>query len=334
MAFNGRFVFGMIHFASKQGADIKALVDASGHSADDLCLETCKLESYQYNAVLELAVQQTQDDFFGLHFGESMNMVSAGLVAQITQSCETIKQALDYACEFAQLACSSLPMQLEERKNDYKLSMNPEPVWQQESNLAVKQTVDGTLVFTLNEYQELTRKQHYPIKIHLPFSRPKSTLEYERLLKCPIHFDKDEIALFFEKSHIEEKVITSDYNLLRVLVAHAEERIAVINQDLGFFEMVKASVANLVKPQFPTIEEVASHFNISVRTLQRRLAEEGHNFKEIIETLRKDFAMAYLKKPELSINEIAYLLSYTDASGFIRSFKRWTGTTPQEYRRT
>ena len=332
MAFNGRFVLNSMYFASRHGADLSRLIQLTGHSEKALNKESCQLESEVYNSVVNSCVTQTGDQFFGLHLGESLNLSAAGLVAQITQTSETVKQALEYACDFAQLACSSLPMRLEKEQDYYKLTMTPELLWLSQSAEAVKQTVDGTLVFTIREFHELTRKQRYPLKIHLPFNRPPSTTEYERLLQCPIHFDQSEISLFFRKEDIEEKIVTSDYQLLRILVAHAEERIASINQEKGFFELVKASVTALIKPEFPTIGQVASHFNISVRTLQRKLADEGHSFKEIIETLRQEFAYAYLKKEELSINEIAYLLNYNDASGFIRSFKRWTGMTPREWR--
>ncbi|MCE7991501.1 MAG: AraC family transcriptional regulator [Roseivirga sp.] len=334
MAFNGRFVLGLIDFAGRQGADIRPLLAISGQSDAELCQESSTLDAKTFNAVTLAAAEATGDPFFGLHLGESMNMTAAGLVAQITQTSETVLQALQYACDFAQLACSSLPMTLIEEDHHYKLIMTPDPVWAKDSQLAVKHTVDGTIVFTINEFHELTRKNHYPIKIELPFAKPSSTAEYERLFQCPVAYNQKQIALYFEKRHLQEKVVTSDYNLLRILVAHAQERIAAIKKENGFYEEVKVSVANLVKPEFPTIDQVAGHLNLSVRTLQRRLSEEGHTFKEIIESLRRDFALSYLKRPELSINEIAYLLSYTDASAFIRSFRRWEGITPNEYRKS
>lgn len=334
MAFNGRFVLNIINFAAQHGGDLKALLALTGSGQEDLNSEECQLESLVYNEVINNCVEQTRDDFFGLHLGESLNLSAAGLVAQITQTSETIKQALQYACDFAQLACSSLPMTLLEREDDYQLLITPEPNWLKESKSAVQQTVEGTLVFTIQEYHELTRKQHYPIKIHLPYNKPKSTSEYERLFQCPIHFGQNEIAMFFQKNHLEEKVVTSDYQLLRILVAHAQERLSEINIEKGFFEQVKASVASLIKPEFPSLKQVANHFNVSVRTLQRKLSDEGHNFKEVIETLRQEFAFSYLRNHELSISEIAYLLNYNDASGFIRSFKRWTGQTPNGWRKS
>lgn len=331
MPFNGRFIYQVIDFAGRQGADTTRLfLTAGGHS--NLQQEGYTIDYKMYNRLFGQIIEETGDEFFGLHLGESMNMSAAGLVAQITQTSETVLQALQYACDFAQLACSSLPMKLEEEKESYRLSMTPEPLWARDSPPAVRHTVEGTIAFTIREFHELTRKAHYPLGISLPYQKPNSTKEYERLFQCPVNFNSSEIVVKFSKSQLLEPIITSDYNLLRILVAHAEERIAAIHRKGGFFEEVKTSVAHLIRPEFPTIDQVASHLNVSVRTLQRRLAEEDHTFKEIIETLRKEFAYSYLKTPELSINEIAYLLSYADASAFIRSFKRWEGCTPNEYR--
>lgn len=335
MPFNGRFVYQLIEFASRQGADIKTLVNlATDQGTDYLLAEGTTLGHVPYNQVIEAASALTGDPFFGLHFGESMNMMAAGLVAQITMSSETVEQALQYACDFAQLACSSLPMQLTEQKEAFELTLIPEKVWESHSPLAVRHTIEGTIVFTINEFHELTHKRYFPLRIALPYDNPWDHSEYERLYQCPIQFNAPYAALYFDKQHLQQKVVTSDYHLLRVLVAHAQERLEALNDKKGFYEEVKASVTHLIKPEFPTVEQVARHLHLSVRTLQRRLSQEGHTFKEIIESLRKDFAYAYLKRPELSIGEIAYLLSYTDASAFIRSFKRWEGVTPNDYRRS
>ncbi|NRA12289.1 MAG: helix-turn-helix transcriptional regulator [Crocinitomicaceae bacterium] len=87
-----------------------------------------------------------------------------------------------------------------------------------------------------------------------------------------------------------------------------------------------------LKPELPTVDKVSSHLNISSRTLQRKLKEEGNTYKDLIDELKLDFAISYLNQPELNILEITYLLNYADASAFNRSFKRWTGKTPSEHR--
>ena len=332
MAFNGRFILNMAHLAGSKGADVSALVRVSGKSMDELCAEDCFIEDEAYNAVVNLAVEQTGDLFFGLHAAENLNIAAAGLIAQITQTSSTVKEALEYCCEFANLGCSSLPMKLVERDSDYCLELIPDPVWRSKSENSYRHTADGIMAFTIKEFHSLTRNKHYPIRVDLTWQRPINAKEYDRVFKCELKFDQPILAMYFKKEDIEEKILTSDFNLLRVLVAHAEEKNAALETEKGFVSVVKRSVMNLVKPEFPTIDQVASHLNLSVRTLQRRLTQENQSYKSVIDELRKDFALSYLKNPELNINDIAYLLSYADASAFIRSFKRWTGETPSQYR--
>ena len=113
---------------------------------------------------------------------------------------------------------------------------------------------------------------------------------------------------------------------------HAREKLATLNVEFGFVTVVKQSILHLVKPQFPTIEQVAANLNLSVRTLQRRLTAEGVTYKLLLDELKQQLALDYLKNKELSIREIAYLLDYAEPSSFIRSFKRWTGKTPKAYK--
>ena len=333
MAFNGRFVMNIAQFAGNLGANMGELIALSGKQVDELCEESCSLENHAYNAVIERAVETTGDPFFGLHAGENLNLAAAGLIGQLTQSSETVKQALELCCEFANLGCSALPMKLYKESDQYKVTLTPNELWKSQSENAVRHTAEGVLAFTIREFQSLTRMQHSPFAIHLPWTRPTNISEYERVFGCPTLFSKEEIAILLKKEHVAETVITSDYDLFRVLISHAQEKSSHMTEEQGFAAIVKQSVLKLIKPEFPTLDQVAAHLNISPRTLQRRLKEEDCVYKELIDQLRKEFAFSYLKRSDLNIGDIAYLLSYADASAFTRAFKRWAGKTPNEHRR-
>jgi AraC-like DNA-binding protein len=117
-----------------------------------------------------------------------------------------------------------------------------------------------------------------------------------------------------------------------MLVQYAEKKLSSLQEESGFAQIVRQSIINMVKPQFPTIEQVAANLNLSVRSLQRRLSEEDLTFSTVLEELKRQFALDYLQNERLSIKEIAYLLDYADASSFIRSFRRWMGVSPEQYR--
>lgn len=332
MAFNGRFVLNMAHFASVLGASYADLIAKSGMTVEELDQEDCIVEDEVYNSIVEECVDLTGDQLFGLHAGENLNLAAAGLIYQIVQTSETVKQALEYCCEFANLGCRVLPLDLIEEANHYEVTLTPDPTWRAKSETAFRQTAEGVIAFTIKEFHSLTRFTHNPIKIEFPWPEPENPSEYKRVYNCSIEFNKPEIAIHLRKNHVEEKVVTADYNLLGVLVTHAHEKTARLEKDKGFASVVKQSVIKLIKPDFPTVEDVAAHLFISPRTLQRKLKEEGITFKSLIDELKMNFAISYLKRPDLSISEIAYLLSYADVSTFSRSFKRWTGQSPNQYR--
>ena len=83
-----------------------------------------------------------------------------------------------------------------------------------------------------------------------------------------------------------------------------------------------------------SIDQVAKALSLSPRTLGRRLEEEGTTFKDVREDLRRRLALQYVGGQDLGLSEIAFLLGFSDAAAFHRAFKRWTGQTPLEYRRS
>ncbi|MFA7327246.1 MAG: AraC family transcriptional regulator ligand-binding domain-containing protein [Candidatus Kapaibacterium sp.] len=333
MAFNGRFILNLAYFAACKGGNSSEIIQLSNKTESELMQDTCIIDDITYNSLVEYTVESTGDEYFGLHAGENLNLAAAGLIAQIVQTSQTVKQALQFCCEFANLGCSVLPLSLIEENNYYKIVLTPDKVWSHKSLISLQHTVDGVLAFTIKEFYSLTRQKRNPIEVHLPWKRPKSENEYVRVFGCGVKYNQPEIAILLEKSYVEQPITTVDYNLLSILLKHAEEKSIQINKSKGFASIVKQSMIKLTRPEFPTIRQVSYHLNISSRTLQRKLKEEGLTYKEIIDELRKDFAISYLKRPDLSLREISYLLGYADTSAFNRSFKRWTGQTPKEYQK-
>jgi AraC-like DNA-binding protein len=71
---------------------------------------------------------------------------------------------------------------------------------------------------------------------------------------------------------------------------------------------------------------------MSERTLSRKLADEGLNFTEILQQLRRDLAVRYLDDRKLHVSKVAWLLGFREVSAFTHAFKRWTGQTPRQMR--
>lgn len=332
MAFNGRFVLNLIHFAELKGADTSGLFNSIDLTGDELSQEGCIVSDSMYSEIILSASQLTMDPCFGLHAGEHLNLAAAGLIGQITQTCATVKEAIEYCCTFANLGCSALPMSLEERRDHYQILIKPKYDWQQQYPDATRQTIEGYLAFTLREFRALTHHQHRPLAIHVYWDAADCIREYQRIFNCPVYDRSDRVSILLAKHHVESQIATSDYDLLRILVKHAEKKLEELKAGQGIIRAVKQAMIYLSHDQFPSLEHIAQHLNISSRTLQRKLRSENTSYKEILDRYRRTQACAFLENPQMTIQRISEVLLYSDPSAFIRSFKRWTGQTPDVWR--
>jgi AraC-like DNA-binding protein len=96
---------------------------------------------------------------------------------------------------------------------------------------------------------------------------------------------------------------------------------------------LRQAIATLLREGYPDIHLASEITRMPVRTLQRRLAEEGLTYSRLVEQARFAAAVRWLEDPTLKLVDIAAELGYTDAAHFTHAFKRWTGISPSEFRR-
>jgi AraC-like DNA-binding protein len=99
-------------------------------------------------------------------------------------------------------------------------------------------------------------------------------------------------------------------------------------------DRVRATIRRELAGGDPSLDQVARELGTSRRSLQRRLADENLTYAQVLDDVRSTMARAYLAQRELSIAEVGYLLGFSEQSSFTRAFRRWTGVSPAEFRRT
>ena len=77
---------------------------------------------------------------------------------------------------------------------------------------------------------------------------------------------------------------------------------------------------------------MAAELNTSVRTLERRLKERGWTYKQVVDDLRRQLALRYVKDPRVRLSQLGFLLGFSENAAFVHAFRRWTGSTPMRYR--
>jgi AraC-like DNA-binding protein len=171
--------------------------------------------------------------------------------------------------------------------------------------------------------------QHFWIAHH----RSGGTSEMTRFVGTKVEFgaDTDEFALNLDARALP--LIHSDPYLNDLLLKYCEAALADRRSDTS---QLRTGVENAISSLLPhgrvLVEDVARSLGMSERTLARKLSDEGLNFTEIFQELRRDLAVRYLDDRKLHVSKIAWLLGFRQVSAFTHAYKRWTGKTPRQMR--
>lgn len=175
----------------------------------------------------------------------------------------------------------------------------------------------------------------YPgIEAHFQYRAPDYLSEYEKVFSSPLFFEQQNNILVFSKDILN--LPSKSYNdYLDDLV---QQQGRALLKELYTDRSLKQQTQQLIIKQLPTgrlnVDIIAEKMNMNRRTLARKLKAENTSFQELLEKTRKDLASDYLQQQTLSINDIAFMLGFSESSAFSRAFKQWFGNNPQEHRNT
>jgi AraC-like DNA-binding protein len=126
---------------------------------------------------------------------------------------------------------------------------------------------------------------------------------------------------------------TSDYRLLKFLTTYCE---AILREhglrNAGILERVERRIVDLLPKGAAKAKVIATDLGVSERTLARQLAALGTSFNDVLDRIRKELALSYVRETDLRLAQVAFLLGYANPPAFTLAFKRWTGKAPTELR--
>ena len=173
-----------------------------------------------------------------------------------------------------------------------------------------------------------TGKEIVPVHVGTPYSYEEASV---RIFGCQVEVMEGN-ELVFKKADLEKPFLTANNVMLDYLEPQLKERLAEAMTSESFTGIVQQKLYQAIPSGCFTIEDIAASLGISSRTLQRNLTAEGTKFNQELQNVQKILAFGYFKNPEMTTEDVAYLLGYSEVSSFSRAFKKWTGKTISEYR--
>ncbi|WP_040277592.1 helix-turn-helix domain-containing protein, partial [Xanthomonas citri] len=154
---------------------------------------------------------------------------------------------------------------------------------------------------------------------------------YERFFGVPVRHGEAP-AITFGAADALRPFLTVNEGMWRVFEPDLRRRLSELDAAATTVERVRAVLLELLPSNMATIEKAAERLGLSKRTLQRRLEDEGANFRALVNATRESLARHYLGSTTMTGGEIAFLLGFEDPNSFYRAFLEWTGQTPDTAR--
>ncbi|GEM_PF-2353519 len=331
MFFAGSFILDLAEFASTRGADRSSLLKMSSASEQQLAEPNSIVDYHAVSNVFGLIRQQWHTPNFGLEMGEEINLRSTQFIDQMMDRCSNVQEAFEFAIAYSRLISDSMECSLEVFGDRFKVNFELHPEWALLDDFAIAQNLDLALLCCQKSLGRLTRETHFPLEVNFYYPKPKKISGHFKSFNCHLNFGQPVSSIVFSKHLLQTPAVDTDHGLLAQLQEQANTMLESLPDEEPLLRRVKSSILKTAAPDNFNIASVASDLNVTTRTLQRQLKAQGLSFREVQQEIRLQLARKIMRNHPVNLDEVAYLVGYSEPSAFVRAFKAWTGQSPRKF---
>ena len=320
---------GLLEAIERAGANPDHVIRAVGLSPATLSKPDGFIPCAQFARLLDEAAHATGDACFGLHFGERFNPKDVGPLAYVMMNSPTIEAGFQNAGRYLSVHNQAATVSFGvEGRFAYARHVLVDPAMGD-----ARQHNEYSMAVALNMVRLMAGSSWGPLEAHFAHPDPGQQTEQARVFGAPVSFGRTSNAFVIEREFLDRQVPAADQRLYPILRRYLDEVLTEVPREDDLLASVRRAVAESMRQGDPSLTTVGKRIAMGPRTLQRRLKDQGVEFKALVDDTRRLFALTYLRNPAHTLAEVAYMLGYSEVSAFNRAFRRWTGSTPSDHRR-
>lgn len=297
-------------------------IDISEVSRPDKRFQTTRLQ-----ALWQLAVEATGDECFGLRLSELTQPSALQGLGFAWLASDTLRDGLNRLVRFSRLVNAIIDVKLVDIDQSVDLVITGPEKWPN----FVHAAADMGMASFLRMCRITAGMSLNPEVVYLQRPKPDCHEVFETLFRAPVHYSAKTNRLRFQASDLDTPLPTPNPELARLNDQTVIDYLARYDHDSTAMQ-VRSRIIELLPDGTPHQDNIANALHLSLRSLQRRLKQEGTSFKGLLEETRRELALHYIRETYRPIGEITYLLGFSEPSNFTRAFRRWTGMAPAEFR--
>lgn len=325
-------ILSVVGFAASAGVPPPVLLSAAQMDPELLSgPDTDVLHAHELR-LWEEAARLTGDCDFGLHLAEWIAGCTEDLfdvLAFALRSCATLGDHYRLAGRYMRLVHQGIYLNLESEPSVARLVHGHF----QEPSTPPRHPVEGILALALLQGRRAIGEEFAPQAVCFNHAQPKQVSEQARIFRAPVYYGCPRNELVLDRALLMRPQPCAEPRLLVMLDRQLAGLLSELPESRSVADAVRRCMMDELPEREPAVAAIAAKLHMSPRSLQRRLQSEGTSFAAVLFALRRDLALRYLRDKRIAIGEVGFLLGFVDVAAFQRAFKRWTGTTPAQYRR-
>lgn len=317
----------VLDFMAERGFHPSAILRGTGIELSAIANPEFKINLAQQLTICTNALSESNIDGLGLLLGQRTRPKHLGILGYAIQTSKNIRQALRILVNYSTVSGALMDFQLQAQGNLQILSV---------SNVSargdVRQFVVEDHLTTIDQMLKvITGGKFCSSGVTLDFPPPKWASTYNKVFNCHIKFDQTTITYQFDRTMLDLDIVFSDPEAARDCELKCEELISKMSNATSYADSIRRII--LMLPSCSrNLTAVAEELRVSPRSLRRKLADEQSSFQQLLDEVRLELALQYLKNTTLPSEEIGSLIGFSDGASFRRAFKKWTGASPGVFR--
>ena len=288
---------------------------------------TVMVSDTDYYTLLEtIAAHEKPDIGFHIRVSQSVTCADLGAVGLAWKSAPDLRRSFQRMDRYSRLYNTASTFKLVDNGDTYLWThkrTTPDRPGMYLSN-------EGALATYVNICREATGAHNRPQSVQFRHQPHGSQKALEAHFRCPVVFGADTDAIVLPAERLDMPNLVGDQSIWKFFSDHIEDTLA--EDEVPFERQIVLQIADMLSDGVPLLTSVAAGLGMSARTLQRRLADAGVTYQNLVNQARLELAQSLMDETKYSLAEIAFLTGFSEQSAFTRAFKRWVGKTPGAFR--
>lgn len=317
----------IVTFAEQLGCNNFSLLEEAGLPTD-LLDKSIRLTMDETVRLWGACINQAGDPFFGLHLGEQVRPTTLHIVGYTLMNSANLSDAFEKLNHYQRLISDGGVFQRVPVKKGVWVIYHSRPG----SLPFFFHQVDAVLTSILSFSNCVTGYSLTPLEVSMKRVLPADCDEYVRVFGVKPSFNSDFDGILISHDILDLPLLEADEELCEIHEQHAKQRLSELQKIRNLSDQVEFILEKHITDPDLGRSFVAKQLGVSEKSLQRKLAEAGQTFQSLHINVRKRLSLGYVSDTTIPLTDIALLLGFSDSSAFYRAFKRWTGSTPGDYR--